>query len=550
MNISEKFFSCRFERNEMLENKIDKTLVYSGFDFTSIKVYLDELFYLKDKVDEGLEGDALDRLSRIVDCYRGYRYIIRLNDECRDYINSVGRYVSSIRSFLLGYDYPEVSVVKTIESLLLDNVKPTDKLQGIVCDKLNEFGVSFDCSCRDDNLRIFFPRHGVIIDIVNNVFSYDYDVSQHRLKVIINTLDYDQDFFDRVVIKFDTCYISERQSSGTFSGNLIFSKIHECYRLVIRCMEVIRKRRLMDVDKRLLDDLACINRELLRVDRLCVDNFYDRNDENIYELKRLASFIEETRLCWENDKKGYSQHSKKVIVLLSKIRCVVKDFFERKKNEVSLFKDISYSLGQIKESNALYVRSGSNAKTSDYAFGEENLSAILASNLRCMYRRKRHISVDCESRVGNGRSDVEIKYGGDVLGIVESKLVKEKQSISSSIVGGLDQLYERYSENKCIPCNVYVGLYLVVFSHDKKPASFFGKVKEGVDQYSERNNLSYRMIDQSEDSVKFVFKDLVDRSVFKGRFRVIEVVLCNLEIDYKESSKERRNVSKNRKQLK
>ncbi|MGT0149184.1 hypothetical protein ACT691_03625 [Vibrio metschnikovii] len=54
-------------------------------------------------------------------------------------------------------------------------------------------------------------------------------------------------------------------------------------------------------------------------------------------------------------------------------------------SKVDLRKNISVALSEIKKNNTLYIVSKGNKKNEDYAFGEENLTAILASNLRCLY---------------------------------------------------------------------------------------------------------------------------------------------------------------------
>ncbi|HHX8350685.1 TPA: hypothetical protein ACVOYN_004515, partial [Vibrio diabolicus] len=178
-------------------------------------------------------------------------------------------------------------------------------------------------------------------------------------------------------------------------------------------------------------------------------------------------------------------------------------------------------------------------KNEDYAFGEENLTAILASNLRCLYYPQQNVSVHCEAMVGNGRSDVSLSVGRETFGLIEAKLINKKSNVESETRNAIEQLFSRYSENDNIDGNSSVSLCLIIFAYDKDFRALAKSVQSAVLSYSERNDLIYEGINKTENGIKFLYKEKRSDIGFMDKIRVIDIMVCNMEIDYKTRSKQR-----------
>jgi hypothetical protein len=222
---------------------------------------------------------------------------------------------------------------------------------------------------------------------------------------------------------------------------------------------------------------------------------------------------------------------------------VISATYNRIKNVLDLNKNIDFALSEIRRNNTLYIVSGNNKKTTDYAFGEENLTSILASNLRCLYRDYRNISIVCEAMVGNGRSDISLGFGNSTFSIIESKLIKEKSDVVKETLNGIHQLYERYGDNTSIEGDAALKLYLVIFSYDKRFEKMSESICLAVKQYAENNNLKHDEISSSENGIMFSYRENRGGG-FKSKTRVISILVCNMEVDYKSKSKQKTNRKK------
>lgn len=189
-------------------------------------------------------------------------------------------------------------------------------------------------------------------------------------------------------------------------------------------------------------------------------------------------------------------------------------------------------MGEFKTNNSLYILSGSGrVKDERISFGEENLSAIMASNIRCLFNDHR-IRVDCESRVGAGRTDIQVKRNQACLGIIECKLIRGTEDVSKKAREGIHQLYDRYSENLSFNFGRETELFLVIFTYDKHFSNIEKSIKKAMDEYKESNSLNMTIIKRSDNSMQFEYVAKSVLGLFSPKRRVITVYVCNLEIEY------------------
>lgn len=279
-------------------------------------------------------------------------------------------------------------------------------------------------------------------------------------------------------------------------------------------------------------------------------------DFTLFDLRRVEelsyysmsnSLNEEIRTLMDSAKKyldraldiiGYSEGlnliKSQIVLIKLKIIDVIRDC----KNEDNLRHYIEYSLGEFKVNNALYIISGS-GKTKDegICFGEENLSSIMASNITCLFNDNR-IMVDCESRVGVGRTDIRIKRGRTCLGIVECKLIKGSTDVAKKTREGIHQLYGRYSENMSLNFGRETELYLIIFTYDKNFLSIEKSIKKAIDQYKESNSLTMNLLKRSHNSIQFEYLPKEIGELFSPKRKVITLYVCNLEINYSKKTAE------------
>ncbi|PAJ74329.1 hypothetical protein CJF42_11110 [Pseudoalteromonas sp. NBT06-2] len=198
--------------------------------------------------------------------------------------------------------------------------------------------------------------------------------------------------------------------------------------------------------------------------------------------------------------------------------------------------NLMFCLDEIKQNNTLYLLSKNKNKTTkevDFTpFNEENLSGIIASNLRSIYRTEKHVSVSTELFLGCGRTDITIKSHNKIMGHIEFKLLKKQEDIKSKTIDGLFQIFGRYSENDGIDNRFHTGHYLVLFAHDKRIINFIDKVNDGIQHYATREKLSLTLLNDFKSEGRLTFTLRQSRKPFSDKVREITVVICNLEVDH------------------
>ncbi|MGT0149185.1 hypothetical protein ACT691_03630 [Vibrio metschnikovii] len=141
--------------------------------------------------------------------------------------------------------------------------------------------------------------------------------------------------------------------------------------------------------------------------------------------------------------------------------------------------------------------------------------------------------------VGNGRSDVCLSAEREIFGLIEAKLITKNSNVEAETRNAIDQLFSRYSENESIDGSASVSLYLIIFAYDKDFKSLAESIQSAIISYSNRNDLVYERIDNTENGIKFLYKENRNNFGFMDKIRVIDIMVCNMEIDYKTSSKQR-----------
>lgn len=206
--------------------------------------------------------------------------------------------------------------------------------------------------------------------------------------------------------------------------------------------------------------------------------------------------------------------------------------------ERNFLHELDLAIRELKQNKCLYTISNVTQKDNWITFGEENLSAMLASCLRCLHSKRQEVSIQCEAGVGNGKSDIKVNIGNSTIAIIENKLIKQLDNVRQETINGIHQLYHRYSENIIIRDGSHLGLFLIIFTHDKKFNSIEQKIREGVRVYSEHNKLSHKLLDKSENSITYSLSDDRTDSEFTKKEHTITIFVCNLEVNYKKAKNE------------
>lgn len=205
--------------------------------------------------------------------------------------------------------------------------------------------------------------------------------------------------------------------------------------------------------------------------------------------------------------------------------------------------NLIFSLDQIKQNSTLYLTSNNEKKSVENSLGEENLSGIVATTLRGIHLNNTYISVCTEQALGCGRSDITIKSHNKIIGHVEFKMIKKTHPVAAKTQEALHQLFHRYSENDGIEDQSQQGLYLVLFTHDKQFRFFAKQIQDATIEYAKNNNYTYEVANSNKRENRFSFYLTEPREdlEFANKVRLINVILCNLEVDHQTSKKQATN---------
>lgn len=532
-------------RNNELEKEID-FISYNDMNFRNdfpgtLKFFMDSLFCLlksyretESEIDrENIEEFLYRRASSIpyVNDVIFRRWNCVLSNEQFNYLRQLLNYIDGLRISFRTKQKNVFDVIRFLSKECSLQLHRNNKLDDIIL-----FAGNYIKKC---NLQ------GCYVEAKNGVGYIGFHGIQREIMIIShwNEVKYDNSHYCKILIVKDepseinsnflkVNKVIEINKVNT-DGNLeTISHMSEAWFLANRLHKIRRQ-----IDKWLIDERK---KENLNNSIESTISHLRRVDEISYHFKS-QKLIDETCTLMDYAKKYLDQsldilgdvdthdQFKSHLVL---IKLSIIDIIRGAKNESNLQHYIELSLGEFKINNALYILSGSGrVKDERISFGEENLSSIMASNIRCLFNDNR-IIVDCESRVGAGRTDIQVKRGRACLGIIECKLIRGSEDVSKKTRDGIHQLYDRYSENISFNLGRETQLYLVIFTYDKVFSKIEKSIKIAIDQYKERNSLSMKLLKRSDNSIQFEYMSEEVGVLFSSKRKVITVYVCNLEIDY------------------
>lgn len=233
---------------------------------------------------------------------------------------------------------------------------------------------------------------------------------------------------------------------------------------------------------------------------------------------------------WENKAKNEIRET------LERSRTQLLVLVNRLDTSINFDDNLISCLNEIKRNNTLYLLSKNKNKQNEEGaftpFNEENLSGVIASNLRSAYRTESHVSVHTELFIGCGRTDITVKSHNKIMGHIEFKLLKKLDDVKAKTIDGLFQVFDRYSENDGLDNRFHTCHYLVLFAHDKRILKFIEKINEGIQHFVSKENLSLELLNDFKSENRFSFNLTQSREPLSDKVREITVVVCNLEVDH------------------
>lgn len=536
-----------FERDAKIEKAIDRKCVLHGVSAESIGAYID---VLEELLEDYCARDEFLTRNAIGDFIRWKKYSPRkwlenmLSEEERDYWRRFEMVHTNLKNKLLGETYSRRGLIEHITFLLERICEETclpHEIEGAIQDKLGGFShLGYKLFGSSGAIMLYLNNHQHLFYIVSSSDGYERPIDSGSVSIIVNS-DNVLPVLESVARQTNVLTVSLRNERGRFERVYSQHAIDWCIGRLGALIWKINKEDESSLGRRVLPDLVECKQELEVFKRAIKYNNYFRGDGlAISDIKNIRSKILAIALRFKNRTEEHERHH--VFEGLHSIESFLRLQFKTLLQRIEVRGDIIFSLSEIKRNNTLYIASNKKGKKVEYAFGEENLSAMLASNLKCMhFRVSNNISVHCEALVGNGRSDITISQGRRTMAIVECKLAREGVSIADKVIDAVDQLYARYSENEFADGGDAIQLFLVVFSHDRNFRSVAESVSDALGKYAVRNKLAYEQLDNSENGVTFSYVE--DRGeIFLQKKRVISLIVCNLEVDFHARAKDRKNL--------
>ncbi|PKG96416.1 hypothetical protein CXF92_01075 [Pseudomonas sp. Choline-3u-10] len=536
-----------FERNLEIEKSIDRKNITLGLSAESLRSYLDvleEFFSDYSKLGDAPAGRALADFLKY-DKLSAREWLKKvLSQEELYYLENFEATRSKIRETLSGRSYRRWDFIHYMLGLVEESCchqSTREAIKSSVVMALESFrGTVFQVIETQEALTIYLPGHRHVIYVADEVGDYKQKFSDCLVSVVFNYCNCAPLHKD-IARQVNIYSISVKNERGRFERVYTSDPLDWCVSKLDKLNYLLNKSREKSTYKdRLLAELSeCRNDlELLRRDKSAYA-YYQEDRLSLDAVKKARSKI--LNCAAHTQKLSLSAVTPEFSTQLYSIERILKLAFKSMVQRLELHRDIMFSLGEIKRNNTLYVASGVRGKKIEYAFGEENLSAMLASNLKCMHSRANNISIYCEALVGNGRSDIKIIQGSTAVAVIECKLARAGANVSDKVVDAIDQLYARYSENEYANAGADIQLYFVLFSHDKDFRAIAQTVSETLKGYARRNNLIYDLLERSENGVRFSYtEDRGDNFAIKRR--VINLVVCNLEVEFHARAKMRKNL--------
>lgn len=535
-----------FDRNTDLESRIDRIIALHYMHSESIKLYLDVMDELVEEYNQNSDRYNIGRLSNYIKYAtvntRRYTDLQSLrsnnyfNNSEVDYLRSLDEYLTDLRSTFLGFRFTIVDFHHYIQNVIKkhnqESVLDCELMQAEIIQYVNKFKyLAFRTQIIGGNLYVYLHNYRkYCIVLVGN--SETFQTVDERWHVTIIVLNRAPLLLSKIKDSYNITFIDYLSDRGHFNRIDVRSPLDWC---VIKLRHIIMNVERFESTQAIVTRLSKVVLELKKIDDYSKIYPVGIGDLDINEIKlqkrKLIGIDDDLLECF--DHKCNSKRDLCMVIRALGLLCkTIENYF-------NLDSSISFAISEIKKSNTLYIVSKNLKKDESISFGEENLSAILASNLRCLLHKQENISVNCESMVGNGRSDVRVNIGNKTIGIIESKLIKKGKNVEEETRNALDQLYSRYSENECLENHRDVKLYLVIFSYDKNFKTMAKSIKTAIYSYAKRNDLDYEKIEMSENGMTFIYTESRNHLGLLDKERTIKIMICNMEIDYQSRSKQR-----------
>lgn len=535
-----------FDRNTDLESRIDRIIALHYMHSESIKLYLDVMDELVEEYNQNSDRYNIGRLSNYIKYAtvntRRYTDLQSLrsnnyfNNSEVDYLRSLDEYLTDLRSTFLGFRFTIVDFHHYIQNVIKkhnqESVLDCELMQAEIIQYVNKFKyLAFRTQIIGGNLYVYLHNYRkYCIVLVGN--SETFQTVDERWHVTIIVLNRAPLLLSKIKDSYNITFIDYLSDRGHFNRIDVRSPLDWC---VIKLHHIIMNVERFESTQAIVTRLSKVVLELKKIDDYSKIYPVGIGDLDINEIKlqkrKLIGIDDDLLECF--DHKCNSKRDLCMVIRALGLLCkTIENYF-------NLDSSISFAISEIKKSNTLYIVSKNLKKDESISFGEENLSAILASNLRCLLHKQENITVNCESMVGNGRSDVRVNIGNKTIGIIESKLIKKGKNVEEETRNALDQLYSRYSENECLENHRDVKLYLVIFSYDKNFKTMAKSIKTAIYSYAKRNDLDYEKIEMSENGMTFIYTESRNHLGLLDKERTIKIMICNMEIDYQSRSKQR-----------
>lgn len=192
----------------------------------------------------------------------------------------------------------------------------------------------------------------------------------------------------------------------------------------------------------------------------------------------------------------------------------------------SLLNDLSKCIHVISQNKYLYK-----IEHASTLFHETNIAGIYKELLSAS-NKKIYIDFTQEELNGNGRTDIQIKHNKETIGIIEVKLLKPgEENRTEAIRKGLDQLYERYSQNHYRRIENNIILQLVLFCYDPNMTNLIKTVTTAIEEHEKRVNVKLSAYDTHRRNV---IRIKLEESYYllKTRVEYIDIIIVKLENKY------------------
>ncbi|MEX5734759.1 PD-(D/E)XK nuclease domain-containing protein [Providencia hangzhouensis] len=159
-------------------------------------------------------------------------------------------------------------------------------------------------------------------------------------------------------------------------------------------------------------------------------------------------------------------------------------------------------------------------------FQETNIAGIYKELLAASASGK-YIDYSQEEINGNGRTDIQIRCQKETIGIIEIKLLKKgDENRTEAIRKGLDQLYERYSQNHYRRIENQIILKLVLFCYDPNMRNLIGSIKNAIVEHEQRVGVKFTVFDPCKrNTIRIKLEESIPFKNKGGTYRY-----CNCKI--------------------